>query len=81
MVNISVRITCMCQQFIDPSISGSNSQHLMLDFHKENIVLLKNNFQQILTTTTLAFLINNNIFFSDVYMVDITEMICHIHHL
>ena len=66
--DIYVRNLCICHPLIDSSISGSNSQHSMLDFHKENTVLLKNKFQGIMPTTMLASLINLNSLVSDVYI-------------
>ena len=35
-----VQNTCICQLFIDSSISVSNSQHSMLAIHYQNTVLL-----------------------------------------
>ena len=61
MINIDesyVRIMCICHKFIDCSISESNIQHSMLDFHKENTVFLKNKCQGILPTSMLTHLIN-----------------------
>ena len=45
-INISdiyVRIMFICHNFIDSSICGSNWQHSMLYFHKENKILQKKN--------------------------------------
>ena len=53
----------------------------MLDFHKENTVLLKKKLQGILPTCMLAYLDINNSFVYNVYMDDIVNIICQIHHL
>ena len=84
MINITdiyVIILCICHPFIDYSISGSNSQHSMLDFHKGNTVLLNNKFQGIIPTNMLAYLVNINIYVSDAYMYDIYKIMCQLHHL
>ena len=31
---------CICQKFIESSICGSDNQNSMLDFHKENPVIM-----------------------------------------
>ena len=48
---IYVNITCICHALIGFSIFGSNSQHSMLAFHKENTIFTKNKCQEILTYT------------------------------
>ena len=53
----------------------------MLYFHNENTVLLKNKRQVILPLNMLASLAIHNSFVSDVYMDDISAMVCQIHHL
>ena len=58
-----------------------NSQHSMLDFHKENTALLKNKFQGILTTTILSYLVFHNNLISDLYMDDISDIKYQLHHL
>ena len=61
MINIDesyVRIMCICHNFIDCSISDSNIQHSMLDFHKENTVSRKHKIRRIFPTFMLASLVN-----------------------
>ena len=53
----------------------------MLSFHKENTVLQRKKHQGILPTNMLESLVNINIFFSNVYMDDIADMIFQIYHL
>ena len=72
---------CTCHLLIDSNIYGRNSQHSMLDFHKESIYLLNNRFQGILPTNMLTSLVNINNFVSYLYMDDIYEMICKPQHL
>ena len=55
-------------------------QHSMLAFHKENTSLLNNKFQVIVPTTVLASFVNIKFFVSDVYMDDISDMTCKLHH-
>ena len=49
---------CTCHNFVESSICGTNSQHSMLDYHKENTVLWKNKFQWILGIDMLSYLVN-----------------------
>ena len=51
----------------------------MLDFYKENTILVNNKCKGILPTNMLTYLVNINSFVSDVYMDDIADMICQIY--
>ena len=63
------------------SIYGSNIQHSILSFHKENTILLKKKCQGIMPTIMLASLVNLRILVCDVYTGDISHMKCLLHHL
>ena len=71
-------IMCICNLFIDSSISGSNSQHSMLAFTR-NVLNIYNKYQGITQKHLLTYLIKY--FFPDVYMDDILYTICQIHHV
>ena len=68
-------------QIHDSIISGSNIQHLMFDFHKENTIFLKNKYQGIIPKNMIEYMVNHNSFVSDAYMEDISDMICKIYYL
>ena len=53
----------------------------MLVFHKENTVLQKKKSKKTLPTTMLASLVILNSVDSDIYMVDIDDMKCQLHHI
>ena len=53
----------------------------MLDFIKENTVLLRNKYQGIRPTNMLESLVNQNSSVSDSYMEYIPDMIFQLHHL
>ena len=72
---------CICHKLIESSICGSNIQHFMLDFHKENKVLQKNKCKGILPTIIIKSLKILNSFASGIYIDDIAHMICRLHHL
>ena len=69
------------EKFFESSISVSNSQHSMLDFHKENTALLKNKCQEIISENMLTSLADINSLVSVIYIYDISNMICQLHHL
>ena len=79
IANIYVSIICIYRPFIDYTLSGSNSQHSMFTFHKDNIFLHNNKVQLILPTNILASLVNIYSFIYDVYMDDIANMICQLY--
>ena len=71
---------CIGPLFIHCSTFGRNSQHSMLDFHIENVLLLKKKYQGVLKKNMLANLVNINSFVSDANMYDISNNICQLHH-
>ena len=71
----------ICQQFVDSNIFKSNIQHSMLAFHKEKTFLLKYKFQGIMPTTMLAYLVNCKKIVTNMYMNDISNIICQLYHL
>ena len=78
---IYVITMCICHKFIDSSISGSNIQHSMLYFHKENEVILKKKCQRMMPTTLLEYLIILKSFVSYVYIEDKSYMKYQLHYL
>ena len=53
--------------FVDSCLFGNNIYHSMLDFHKENNVLIKNTWKGILSTAMLASLVIHKFFIWCIY--------------
>ena len=81
IVEIYVSITCIFHKFIDSSIYVSNSEHSILDFHKENTIVTKQELPSNINNKYVSILEHLHQFFLDVYMDDISDMIYQIYHL
>ena len=79
--DIYVGTMCICHPFPYTSLFGSNIKYSMLSINKECNGLLKNKCEGVLPTNMIASLVIHNSFVYDVYMEDIANMKCQLHHI